>query len=580
MRPPAMREIPCCFECWPGGPVTPPPCRTCGSTKDYYTSGLCARCHSHAPGEKSPRWQSPGLLATHTVVVDACRDCDAWGVTRTYGWLCVGCRSWRERNPRTAICASCDRETHVAANGSCRMCHKNRSLHARAIGQPRPSKISLIEANRFGQQLFFAGMWHREGQGKIPYVKKTVPPDMSLLRPVVYEQLVLLELPRDLKAGLRNGFPPPPDAAREAAWHQFVRDHAAAHGWGKNVTERAQRAIRMLLGTQDTPGAAIRASDVLPLSLIRHPVRPVLDVLAAAGMLADDRIPPAVRVFHTQIAGLPDDMRHELGVWFDIARNGSPSPPRFLPRADSTVRSQLGFALPIIRSWARTHTSLREIGRDDVLAALPPSGSPRSCALQGLRSIFRILKARKLTFINPTARISVPTPEKQVPAPIDLTALRAALNSDDPTRAALAALLAFHAIRLWQLVALELTDVRDGRLFLPDRVVPLAEPVRVRMSAYLDYRQRTWPNTANPYLFVHYRNVNTTRAATPWWIRRRLGMPAQAIRQDRILDEAHATGGDIRQLCDLFGLSIAGAYRYTSSVDHPGIAEYEESTKE
>jgi len=39
------------------------------------------------------------------------------------------------------------------------------------------------------------------------------------------------------------------------------------------------------------------------------------------------------------------------------------------------------------------------------------------------------------------------------------------------------------------------------------------------------------------------------------------------IRQDRILDEAHATGGDVRALCDLFGLSIAGAYRYTAAVD-------------
>jgi hypothetical protein len=52
VRPPAMREIPCCFECWPGGPVTPPPCRRCGSKENYYTSGLCARCHDHAPGPK------------------------------------------------------------------------------------------------------------------------------------------------------------------------------------------------------------------------------------------------------------------------------------------------------------------------------------------------------------------------------------------------------------------------------------------------------------------------------------------------------------------------------------------------
>jgi site-specific recombinase XerD len=215
-----------------------------------------------------------------------------------------------------------------------------------------------------------------------------------------------------------------------------------------------------------------------------------------------------------------------------------------------------------------------------VLAALPANGSTRTSTLQGLRSIFRILKARKLTFVNPTTRISVPTPDKPVPAPIDLTALRNALNSDDPTRAALAALLAFHAIRVWQLLQLQVTDVHDGRLYLPDRIVPLAAPVRARVSAYLDYRQKAWPHTANPHLFIHYRNANTTTPATPWWIRRRLGMIAQAIRQDRILDEAHATGGDVRQLCELFGLSIAGAYRYTSTVDHPGIAEYEESTKE
>ncbi|PKV90289.1 site-specific recombinase XerD [Amycolatopsis echigonensis] len=574
-----MREVPYCFQCWPGGPIAPPPCRKCGSTNDYYTSGLCARCHSHAPGEKSPLWQSPGTLARQTVVVDSCLDCHAWGVTRTYGWLCVGCRSWREKYRHKGVCDTCGNEVALNEGGSCRLCCKTRSLLAQDRDQ-RPSSISLAEANVFGQQLFFAGMWHREGQGQRPYVKKTIPPNLSLLHPVPYEQLVLLELPRDLKAGLRKGFPPPPDPAREAAWHQFVREHAAAHGWSRTVTERAQRAIRMLLGMQDTPGAAIRASDVLPLSRIRHPVRPVLDVLTVAGMLADDRVPPTERWFQLQITGLPEDIRHELEVWFDIARNGSTTPPRFRPRSDNTVRSQLGYALPIIRAWARTHPSLREIGRDDVLAALPPSGSPRSSTLQGLRSIFRILKARKLTFINPTTRISVPTPDKHVPAPIDLTELRGALNSDDPTRAALAALLAFHAIRIWQLLQLQLADVRDGRLYLPDRIVPLAEPVRARVSAYLDYRQRTWPDTANPHLFIHYRNANTTTPATPWWIRKRLGMIAQAIRQDRILDEAHATGGDVRQLCELFGLSIAGAYRYTSSVDHPGIAEYEQSTKE
>ncbi|SDU29748.1 hypothetical protein SAMN04489733_2816 [Amycolatopsis keratiniphila] len=48
-------------------------------------------------------------------------------------------------------------------------------------------------------------------------------------------------------------------------------------------------------------------------------------------------------------------------------------------------------------------------------------------------------------------------------------------------------------------------------------------------------------------------------------------MNAQAIRQDRILDEAHAGNGNVRRICDLFGLSVVGAYRYAATVDHPGV---------
>ncbi|GAA2090609.1 hypothetical protein [Actinomadura alba] len=45
----------------------------------------------------------------------------------------------------------------------------------------------------------------------------------------------------------------------------------------------------------------------------------------------------------------------------------------------------------------------------------------------------------------------------------------------------------------------------------------------------------------------------------------------QAIREDRILHEAHPTAGDIRRLADLFGLSINAAERYAATVDHPDL---------
>jgi hypothetical protein len=35
-----------------------------------------------------------------------------------------------------------------------------------------------------------------------------------------------------------------------------------------------------------------------------------------------------------------------------------------------------------------------------------------------------------------------------------------------------------------------------------------------------------------------------------------------------------------RLICDLFGLSVAGAYRYTATVHHPGVTEYSMSTED
>lgn len=51
-----------------------------------------------------------------------------------------------------------------------------------------------------------------------------------------------------------------------------------------------------------------------------------------------------------------------------------------------------------------------------------------------------------------------------------------------------------------------------------------------------------------------------------------VGMAIQQIREDRILHEALVTGGDVRQLCDLFGISVAAALRYTAVLDPPGLA--------
>ena len=577
IRVPAMREIPCCFACWPGGPVTPPPCRRCGSRENYFTSGLCGRCHHHGPAPGSPVWESPGKLRRRPVTVISCPDCGAWGVTARYGWICVACRSWREKYGPPARCPTCGRGVPLGPAGSCRLCHKQRHLAARLLGRPIAT-VSLAEASAHGQQLFIAGTWRPAGTPRREYQKKTVPADMTLLRPAAHRQLVLLDVPRDLRLGMRGSFPPPPHPALAAAFFEFIRDHAARYGWLKTKTALTQRSVRIMLGIQDTPGAPVRRSDVMLLTQIRHPAAAVAEVLAAAGMLEEDRQPPVVRWFDVTVAGLPAPMRHELGTWLEIMRNGRIAPPRLKPRSDQTVRSQLAFALPALKTWATAHDSLREISRSDVLAVLPPSGPPRATTVQGLRSIFRALKAARLVFSDPTFRIHVPAAPFRIPPAIDLATVREALNSSRPARAAIAALLGFHAIRIGHLCALQLTDVRDGRLHLGGQVILLAPPARERISAYLSYRTATWPASINPHLFIHARSWTSTRPAASAWIGAQLGMSAQHIRLDRILDEAQATSGDVRALCDLFGISIASATRYAAAIDRvsephvPGVS--------
>lgn len=101
------------------------------------------------------------------------------------------------------------------------------------------------------------------------------------------------------------------------------------------------------------------------------------------------------------------------------------------------------------------------------------------------------------------------------------------------------------------------------------RSLKAVAPVRNRLAAWLDYRASRWPHTTNPYLLINTRTAVRAGQVSHQWINQTLGLPAQAVREDRILDEALATEGGVRRLCDLFGLSVHGGTRYTTAVEHP-----------
>ena len=489
----------------------------------------------------------------------------AWGVYRAYCWLCWPCRWWQTHHP-LGDCRYCGRHTRVGDWGACRLCLEQ----ARLLQQPGRA-LDLAGANRNGQQLFFANIGnHKPRTPRLKLEPRAARSDG--FSPVGWRQMTLFEVDRD------------PEVIKARAWDvdnelsryckAILREHATKHGWSKRQRNDVGHSLRLLQVLQDTPGAKINATDVLQLRCYGPgSVSSTLEVLSAAGLLIDDRTSFIDRYFAGRTANLPAPMRAELEMWLEVMLNGRTTAPRQRPRDPQTVRIHILGVSPIVQQWAAAgHQSLAEITAEQVRSALPTSGSRRNFAEYGLRSLFRVLKARKLVFMNPTRGMRLTPVNQSVPLPLDTGAIREALNSPDPAIALAVALVGFHALTSKELAEVKLTDVIDGRLTLGGRVIPLAGPVRVRLSAWLDHRGSTWPGSINPHLFVSRRSAPRlvpVGRQFPW---RSTRLRPQALREDRILHEIHATGGDVRRICDLFGLSVSSALRYSATLGHPDLA--------
>ncbi|MDQ6657967.1 MAG: hypothetical protein M3Z00_07055 [Actinomycetota bacterium] len=560
LKPQAYADRRYCYDCKPGHKGRPLPCRRCGSTDDYWSSGLCRRCHTFAP-------QLP----------DACLDCLAWGVYRLRGWLCGGCQSWRDLHPQHGQCISCGRQQPLNNKRACRLCWQQTVAQAER-GEPR----DVLKANRHGQQLMFANMSsskpgfrpqprhgyrHEYRRPSDPSTGPTTPKTTAALP----GQLDLFAFRPIEDAALRYGFGDPPSSHFAVLLDRLTVDHANQHGWTRQQTAGSRIALRVLQARHQIHTAPIKATDVTSLTDLGLRPRNVLTVLRTNGLLEDDR-PASIETWFTrQTRLLPQPMARELRTWFTILREGSTKPPRSRPRHTVTIKTRVLWALPTLRAWAAEgHHSLREITRADVLLVLPADGTARATLGAALRSIFSTLKRHNVLFTNPMARISVGNVERRIPMPLNQSTLQEAFHSPDPTRAALTALIGFHGLRPREARYLRLTDIRDGRIWLPDRTILLAPATRQRLDTYLRHRQATWPGSANPHWFINNLSATTTEPVWSNWPTDRLGMSAQALRQDRIVDEIQADG-DLRRICDFFGVTMNTAEYYTITVSHPEL---------
>lgn len=117
-----------CYDCLPGGPFTPPRCSACGATSNYFSQGLCERCHPRSP-----------------MKVGSCKGCLAWGVYLQRNWTCSSCRWWQTHYPR-GVCDYCGRDTTVGDQGACHLCLEQ----ARMLQEPGRA-LDLAGANKYGQ---------------------------------------------------------------------------------------------------------------------------------------------------------------------------------------------------------------------------------------------------------------------------------------------------------------------------------------------------------------------------------------------------------------------------------------------
>jgi hypothetical protein len=327
----------------------------------------------------------------------------------------------------------------VGERGACRLCLGQ----ARILLEPGRAP-DLAGANRYGRQLFFANM--RFQRPRTPRLKPEPRPIASMeFAPLAWQQLPLFELQPD------------PEVIKERA---LAADNVLLR-YCKGRRPRPRREVRVEqeaaerrhpfppapAGPAGHPGAKIRATDVLQLPRYGGSISSALDILAAAGLLIDDRPSHIERYFAGKTASLPAPMKAQLETWLNVMLNGSTTAPRQRRRDPQTARIHILGIAPIVQAWAAAgYESLAEITTEHVIAALPKSRSHRNWAEFGLRSLFGVLKARKLVFIDPTRGMSVTPVNESVPLPLDTEAIRQGLNSPDPSIALAVAMVAFHAL--------------------------------------------------------------------------------------------------------------------------------------
>jgi integrase len=239
-------------------------------------------------------------------------------------------------------------------------------------------------------------------------------------------------------------------------------------------------------------------------------------------------------VGRSRVIGIFGELQHLLARYWPLMTAGSTFRERLGRQARETRASEhraasfrtiynyLGYALPALDSWQQRVTSLREITRDDVLAAVRAlRGEDAHHLMVALRSVFRALRQERMIFANPCAAISV-TRSEALPAGLPPDRLAGLIDRAGSPLARLAvALVSVHAVQPGELRRLTMADLDLPRARITirsdagRRILYLDELTLRCLDEWLRERHSRWPGRRTRTCWSVSRPQRTPRWSDP-----------------------------------------------------------------
>jgi len=564
-----------CARCYRLSRTRPRRCTACQEVRPIHFGDRCERCKQRArlhPGRCQRCRQQARLSGRYCRAcleqaaerTGSCADCLCW--TGLLGGRCRPCRLFCWKHDLGG-CPSCGRQVPLGAAGRCRLCLTT----SRATG--------TIPTLRSGIQLFGLVGTPARLQPPRPLVK---PPS----RPAAGPGLGQLRLPRAPVAAAPARRGPRPTQRPKPRLVNRVRErheeldaalvgYGQARGWSPETLRGVRHSLVVLVTGQPplSSTSPLDAAVVRRFLIDRHlTALRVIEFLTDQGLVRGNEHAILDHWLARRLEPLSVQFRAEVQTWVEVLRGRGPRAGR--PRKAATIQGYLRALQPALADWSARYPSLRQVTSDDITDQLQRlTGPTRLLVAAVMRSLFKTLKTRRVSFTNPTAGLEL---HRQPPPPalaLDPTRRAGLLDQlHRPDQRLIVLLAGVHALRPHQIrvLALDDVDLTAGRLLAGGRRRRLDALTLAELRAWLELRRARWPASANPYLLVNQSTAGGLTPVTRGYVQQvfaQLGLTAQDLRADRLLAEVQATGGDPLKLTEFFGISDPTAIRYCLELD-------------